>query len=123
MFSLRMRLNDTIGKDEQVILENIRRCKQFAGKEFRIIFWNDGLSEKECKKFIKRNEKMLFEIRTQITSINSPFDKCWSLIDSNETDKCTKRYSYKGDILKGITEYIKIVKHLKGKQNENSNSW
>ena len=123
MFSIRMKLNDVIGKDEQVILENIRMCKQFAGKEFRIIFWNDGLSEKECKKFIKRNEKMLFEIRTQITSINSPFDKCWFLIDSNETDKCKKRYSYKGDILKGITEYIKIVKHLKGKQNENSNSW
>ena len=123
MYSLRMKLNDVIGKDEQVILENVRRCKQFAGKEFRVIFRNDGLSEKKCKDFVKRNEKMLFEIRTQITSINSPFDKCWFLIDSNETDKCTKRYSYKGDILKGITEYIKIVKHLKGKQNENSNSW
>ena len=121
MYSLRMKLNDVIGKDEQVILENIRRCKQFAGKEFRIIFWNDGLSEKECKKFVKRNEKMLFEIRTQITSINSPFDNCWFLIDSDNSDKCKSRYRYEGDILTGIAEYIKMVKHFQRKMNEDSN--
>ena len=55
MYSLRLKLNDVIGKDEQVILENIRRCKQFVGKQFRVIFWNDGLSEKDCKDFVKRN--------------------------------------------------------------------
>ena len=123
MYSLRMKLNDVIGKDEQVILENIRRCKQFSGKEFKVIFRNEGLSSKECEDFVKRNEKMLFEIRTQITSINSPFDKCWFLIDSDNTDKCTKRYSYKGDILKGIAEYIKVVKLIKRKENESSDSW
>ena len=41
MYSIRMKLNDVIGKDEQVILENIRRCKQFAGKQFKVIFRND----------------------------------------------------------------------------------
>ena len=118
MYSLRMKLNDVIGKDEQVILENVRRCKQFAGKEFRVIFRNDGLSEKKCKDFVKRNEKMLFEIRTQITSINSPFDNCWFLIDPNGEDKSKRRYGFKGDILKGIAEYIKMVKLLKNKLNE-----
>ena len=49
MFSLRMKLNDVIGKDEQVILENIRRCQLFSGKEFKVIFRNDGLSLKECE--------------------------------------------------------------------------
>ena len=96
MFSIRMKLNDVIGKDEQVILENIRRCKQFAGKQFKVIFRNDGLSSKECEEFVKRNEKMLFEIRTQITSINSPFDNCWFLIDSDNSDKCKQRYGFKG---------------------------
>ena len=120
MYSLRMKLNNVIGKDEQVILENIRRCKQFAGKEFRVIFRNDGLSSKKCEDFVKRNEKMLFEIRTQITSINSPFDNCWFLIDTDNSDDCKKRYSYKGDILNGIAEYIKIVKLIKRKENENS---
>ena len=122
MFSIRMKLNDVIRKDEQVILENIRRCKLFSGKQFRVIFRNDGLSEKECKDFVKRNEKMLFEIRTQITSKNSPFDNCWFLIDSDNSDKCTRRYCYKGDILTGITEYIKVVKHLKRSMSENSDS-
>ena len=121
MFSLRMKLNDVIGKDEEVILENIRRCKLFSGKQFKVIFRNDGLSEKECKDFVKRNEKMLFEISTQITSINSHFDSCWFLIDSDNSDKCTRRYSYKGDILAGIAEYIKMVKHFQRSRNENSN--
>ena len=123
MFSLRMKLNDVIGKDEQVILENIRRCKQFSGQQFKIIFWNDGLSSEICEDFVKRNEKMLFEITTQITSTNSPFNKCWFLINSSNTDRCTKRYSYKGDILKGIAEYIKVVKLIKRKENESSDSW
>ena len=121
MYSLRMKLNDVIGKDEQVILENIRRCKQFAGKQFRIIFRNDGLSSKKCKEFVKRNEKMLFEINTTITSKNSTFDNCWFLIDLDDSDKCKRRYCWKGDILTGIAEYIKVVKYLKRSINENSN--
>ena len=67
MNSLRMKLNDVIGDNEQVILENIRRCKQFSGHGFKVIFRNDGLSSKKCEEFVKRNEKMLFEINTQIT--------------------------------------------------------
>ena len=118
MHSLRMKLNDVVGKDEQVILENIRRCKQFAGKQFKVIFRNDGLSSKECKDFVERNEKMLFEINTKITSINSPFDNCWFLIKSDNKDKCKSRYKYKGDILSGIAGYIKMVKHLKEKEND-----
>ena len=112
MFSLRMKLNDVIGKDEQLILENIRRCKQFSGKTFKVIFRNDGLSSKECQDFVKRNEKMLFEINTRITSRNSSFDSCWFLIDTDGEDNCKRRYCYKGGILTGIAEYIKMVKHF-----------
>ena len=43
MYSLRMKLNDVIGDNEQVILENIRRCKQFSGHGFKVVFRNDGL--------------------------------------------------------------------------------
>ena len=120
MYSLRMRLNDVIGDNEQVILENIRRCKLFSGKQFRVIFRNDGLSSEECEKFVKRNEKMLFEVTTQITSVNSSLDNCWFLIDSDDSDKCKRRYCWKGDILTGIAEYIKVVKYLKRSINENS---
>ena len=118
MFSLRMKLNDVIGDNEQVILENIRRCKQFTGKQFKVIFRNDGLSSKNCEEFVKRNEKMLFEITTQITSTNSPFDSCWFLINSDGEDKCAKRYSCKSDVLTGIKEYLKLVKHFKKMNGE-----
>ena len=123
MFSLRMKLNDVIGKNEQLILENIRRCKQFSGHGFKVIFRNDGLSSKECKEFVKRNEKMLFEINTQITSKNSPFDSCWFLINTDNNDKCKSRYRYEGDILTGIAEYIKMVNHFQRSMNEDSDSW
>ena len=119
-YSLRIKLNDVIGKDEQIILENIRRCKQFGGKTFQIIFWNDGLSSEECENFVKRNEKMLFEINTKITSINSPFDACWFLIDKDGSDECRTRYSYNGDVLNGIAEYIKMVKYFQKVSNESS---
>ena len=122
MYSIRMKLNDVIGKDEQVILENIRRCKQFTGHGFKVVFWNDGLSEKKCEEFVKRNEKMLFEISTKITSINSPFDNCWFLIKSDNKDKCKSRYSFKGDVLKGIIKYIEVVKHIRRIVNEDSDS-
>jgi len=111
-FSLKMKLNDVIGKDEKVILENIRRCKLFVGKTFKVIFRNDGLSEEECQDFVKRNEKMLFEIRTQITSKNSPFDSCWILIDTELKNKSKRRFKYEGNIITGIEEYIKMIKHL-----------
>ena len=122
MYSLRMKLNDVIGKNEQVILENIRRCKQFSGHGFKVIFRNDGLSSKKCEEFVKRNEKMLFEISTQITSVNSSFDSCWFLINTDSSDKCSSRYKYKGDILQGLAEYIKMVKHFQRSMNEDSNN-
>ena len=122
-YSIGMRLNDVIKDEdtEQIVLENIRRCSKLVGKFFKVVFWHDGLTEKQCKDFVKRNEKMLFEITTQITSTNSPFNKCWFLINSSNTDRCTKRYSYKGNVLSGIVEYIKVVKHLKRREDESSN--
>ena len=61
-FSLRMKLDDVV-KDrdtEKMILENIRRCSKVVGKVFRVIFWHENLSDKDCKKFIERNEHLLF---------------------------------------------------------------
>tara|TARA_Y100000593_G_C4176266_1_gene269621 strand:- start:190 stop:546 length:357 start_codon:yes stop_codon:yes gene_type:complete len=118
MYSLKMKLNDVIGPKEEVILENIRRCKKIAGQQFKVIFRNDGLSEKECKDFVKRNEKMLFEIDTKITTKNSPFDKCWFLIDTDEDDNSIRRYGWKGDILSGIAQYINMVRYMKKVEKE-----
>ena len=123
--SLRLKLDDIV-KDrdfEQKVLENIRYCRKIVGKHFRVIFWNENLTEKECREFVKRNEKMLFEINTQITSKNSPFDSCWFLINTDNNDKCKSRYRYEGNILTGIAEYIKMVKHFQRSMNEDSNSW
>jgi hypothetical protein len=110
-YSLRMKLNDVI-KDrdtEQIILENIRRCSNIVGKVFKVVFWHENLTEKDCKAFVKRNEKLLFEIHTKITK---RFESVWFLVDS-ENEKSNGRYRYEGDILKGIVQYLEIIKHIK----------
>jgi len=110
-YSIRMKLEDVI-KDsdtEQIILENIRRCSKMAGKLFQVVFWHETLTDEECELFVRRNEKLLFEVNTQITK---RFDKVWFLIDS-KNERSQGRYRYDGDILKGIVQYLEIINHMK----------
>ena len=115
-YSLRMKLDDVVkDKDvEQTILENVRRCSTLVNKEFQVVFWHETLTEKDCKDFVQRNEKLLFEVNTKITK---RFDNVWFLIDS-ENEKSHGRYRYEGNILKGIVQYLEIIKHIKKRDSE-----
>ena len=110
-YSMRMKLNNVIKnkKQEQVILENIRRCSNIVGKLFQIVFWHENLTEEDCKDFVKRNEKLLFEVNTKITK---QFENVWFLIDS-KNEKSHGRYRFDGDILEGIVQYLEIISHMK----------
>ena len=110
-YSLRIKLDDVILNEdfEQKVLENIRYCRNLVGKQFRVIFWNENLTEKQCEDFVKRNEHLLFEVHTKITK---RFNMTWYLIQS-DGDKSRWRYKSEGDILDGIASYIKLVKHIK----------
>ena len=109
-YSLRMKLDDVLLSEdfEKKVLENIRYCRQLVGKQFRVIFWNDNLTEEECGEFVKRNEHLLFEVHTEITK---RFNMAWYLIKSDD-DKSRWRYKSEGDILDGIASYIKLIKHM-----------
>ena len=115
-YSIRMKLDDVIkDKDvEQTILENVRRCSTLVNKEFQVVFWHEHLTEQNCKDFVKRNEHLLFEVNTKITK---RFEDVWFLIDS-ENEKGHGRYRYDGCILNGISEYIKIINHMKKRDSE-----
>ena len=115
-YSIRMKLDDVVkDKDvEQIILENVRRCSTLVNKEFQVIFWHETLTEKDCKDFVQRNEKLLFEVNTKITK---RFENVWFLIDS-ENEKSHGRYRYDGDILKGIVQYLEIINHIKKRDSE-----
>ena len=121
-FSCRMSLDDIIkdSKYEQVVIENIKRCRKLTGRSFRLILWNKNLSSKEVKEFIDRNEKDLFDINTQITKRFS--SRCWYLIDKSGEDKSKFRYGWKGDILEGLVRYIELLKNTKRLMNESSDS-
>ncbi len=124
-FSLRLSLDEVINNSEsqEKILENIRYANRLVGKPFKVIFYNTNVEEKTIKKFIKDNEKLLFEVNTQITK-RTEQESCWFLIKSDEyIDNSRFHYKFKGDIITGIAKYIEVVKHLKRIMNEDSNSW
>jgi len=107
-YSIGMKLNDVIkDKDtEQIILENIRRCSNIVGKGFKVVFWHVNLTEQNCKDFVNRNEHLLFEVNTKITKTK---EDVWFLIGGGNGS----RYSFDGDILQGISQYLKIINHMK----------
>ena len=113
-YSIRMKLDDFIKdkKKEQVILENIQRCSKLVGLYFQVVFWNENLTEQKCKDFVKRNEHLLFEVNTKITKIQ---EDVWFSIDSK---KGSGRYIFDGEILDGISQYLKIVNHIKKRDKE-----
>ena len=117
-FSIGMKLNDVIkDKDtEQIILENIRRCSNLVGKLFKVVFWHENLTEQECKDFVKRNEHLLFEVHTKITKVQ---EDVWFLIgESKDNEVGDGRYRFDGDILQGISEYLKIINHMRKRDGE-----
>jgi len=113
-YSIGMKLNDVIkDKDtEQVVLENIRRCSKLVGKFFKVVFWHVHLTEQECKDFVKRNEHLLFEVNTKITKVQ---EDVWFSID---LERSSGRYRFDGDILSGISQYLKIINHIKKRDKE-----
>ena len=111
-YSIRMKLDDVVkDKDvEQTILENVRRCSTLVGREFQVVFWHVNLTEQNCKDFVKRNEHLLFEVNTKITKVQ---ENVWFLIGDGKG-----RYRFDGDILQGISEYLKIINHIKKRDKE-----
>ena len=111
IYSMRVPLEDIINtEDEQLILENIRRCARLVGvKLFRISLWHKSLTQKDIKEFIKRNEHLLFEINTRITK---QVEYAWFVIDTENEDGSRSRYRWKGDVLSGLVEYVNLVKAL-----------
>jgi len=116
--SIRIQLDNIIKdeKFEEEVLNALMKARNITGKQFRVIFWNENLSEKDVKNFVKRNEEILFKMSTQITK---KFFYSWFVIGNNG-DKSRWRYHCDGDILSGIDFYIRIIKHMSQRDNNES---
>ena len=119
--SLKISFNEILssGLDyERKVMENLFRFSNYVGsKQFKVIFYHSGIKEKEIKEFVGRQENMLFQINTKITSTQC---QAWFTIECSEEEKQGPyRYRYVGTILEGLAQYFKMVKHLKDKENEN----
>ena len=102
---------------ERKIMENLFRFSNYIGsKHFKVILFHKNLKEKDIKAFVSRNENVLFQINTKITSTDC---QAWFTIQRTKKDKLGPyRYKYVGDIMSGLAQYFKMIKHLKDKENE-----
>tara|TARA_Y100000310_G_C19948849_1_gene475903 strand:- start:117 stop:467 length:351 start_codon:yes stop_codon:yes gene_type:complete len=108
ILSIGLKLDDVIldPEFERIVLENIRGCSRTVGILFKVVFRHVNLTEQECKDFVKRNEHLLFEVNTKITKERTDV---WFYIGESGSG----RYTFDGDILQGISEYLKIINHMK----------
>jgi hypothetical protein len=84
---------------ERKIMENLFRFSNYIGsKHFKVILFHKNLKEKDIKAFVSRNENMLFQINTKITSTNC---EAWFTIQRTQEEKLGPyRYKYVGTIMK-----------------------
>ena len=109
--SLNIPLEEFINtENERIILENIKRCSRLVGKTFEVNFWYMDLTEKEIKKFIDRNEKLLFEVNTKISKQPERAWFCINPLKIKTHGQC--RYYFEGDLLTGIIQYLNLYKAL-----------
>ena len=118
--SLKISLDEIIeeGLDyERKVMENLFRFSNYIGsKHFKVILFHTNLKEDDIKTFVGRNENLLFQINTKITSTNC---EAWFTIQRTQEEKLGPyRYKYVGNIMNGLAQYFKIVKHLKDKEQE-----
>ena len=116
ILSLRLELEKVIVNEdyEKLVFENLERCHRLVGNRFYVIFWHKNLSKKEIEDFAIRNKDKLFEFGTKITG---ELGDSWFLVKSSLGEKSTWRYKWDGDILQGIVEYLRIVNHMKKRDN------
>ena len=118
--SLKISLDEIIeeGLDyERRVMENLFRFSNYVGSQhFKVIFYHLNTNEKNIKSFVGRNENILFQINSKITSTDC---QAWFTIQKNKKDiSGTYRYKYVGKIIDGLSQYFKMVKHLKDKEQE-----
>ena len=119
---IRIKLDDVVKdeKTEQLIMENLRRCRYFAGKDFGLVLWNENLSEGSVKDFFQKHQELLFILNTKITK---KFNRVWFLVNTDiGGDESKHRYKWNGSILEGLVKYNMLINHMNEKEkNENSN--
>ena len=118
--SLKISLDEIIeeGLDyERKVIENLFRFSNYIGsKHFKVILFHTNVKEKDIKSFVSRHENILFQIKSKITSTNC---QAWFTIQRTKKDKLGPyRYKFVGDIMNGLAQYFKMVKHLKEKESE-----
>ena len=89
---------------ERKVMENLFRFSNYVGSQhFKVIFYHSSTDKKDIKSFVGRNENILFQINTKITSSEC---QAWFTIQKTKKDiSGTYRYKYVGKF-KGQRKWV-----------------
>ena len=115
-FSLKIPLSYVI--NDSGIKKELEQCKDKIGSPFKVILYNIDISKKEVNKFIEEEGKFLSYIDAHITSNKNIFGWFWISPHSSEIPNHNEyRFFYRGEILKGLKEYLVMINHIRNRGN------
>ena len=100
-----------IRDDIDNILNKIITCRRMTHGRFMLVLFHQNLSENKLKSFTKKHSDILFDVHTKFTK-NKNF-RVGFFINSFDCGIENFRYSYIGDIHKGLQEYQNLLNHMK----------
>jgi|7_EtaG_2_1085326.scaffolds.fasta_scaffold00666_15 hypothetical protein len=107
--SIGINLREMLGIEDKCF-QLLKHCRTVTKGAFCIIFYHDDIPETEIKQFVNKNSEILFDLVTQITSNRDEY--VFFLINSDASINDNYRYLFRGPVLRGLTEYLDLIKHI-----------
>ena len=108
--SIGLKLEDVF-KNEQAIFDELQRCRDELNiSPFKVLFFHQQEDVTKIKNFLKRNSAILLEFNAQITKQYNL--QTFFVIKQGVFKVENFRYCYNGDIIKGLKEYRRLIKHI-----------
>ena len=107
--SIGLNLDDVL-ECELNVIGLLEKCKQHTNGSFKVFLFQNGVPETKVEEFIKRNNKNLINNNIEIS--NKINERVFFLITKKSSLNENYRYKVEGNIITGLSEYIKMMQHI-----------
>tara|TARA_Y100000310_G_scaffold70787_1_gene66546 strand:+ start:7711 stop:8109 length:399 start_codon:yes stop_codon:yes gene_type:complete len=108
------------------LLEKIKVYSSKSSSQFKLILYNIDVDEAKVREFVKRHENLLFKVNAKFTKIlkeyvffliDDSFNQSQKQLSISLIEKINFRYRYLGSLEKGLEEFVRILVHIKNRDN------
>ena len=108
------------------LLEKIKVCSNTSSSQFKLIFYNIDVKEAKVREFVKKHENLLFKVNAKFTKrlqeyvfflIDDSVNQTRNEVSISIIKKINFRYRYLGSLEKGLEEFVRILTHIKNRDN------